>query len=59
MWPLGKKSWDTLWSILTPSSASGETSEDDHSHIETLLDPDLVHDSYHLQSQHILPQVIS
>lgn len=44
--------------VLTSSSAGGETFEDDHPHVQTLLDPDLVHDADDLQSQHVLPQVV-
>lgn len=47
------------WNVLTSSSSSGETFEDDHPHVQTLLDPDLVHDPDHLQSQHVLAQVVS
>ena len=45
--------------VLTSSSARGETFEDDHPHVQALLDPDLVHDADHLQGQHVLPQVVS
>lgn len=44
---------------LTSSSTSGEAFEDDHSHVQALLDPDFVHDPDDLQGQHVLPQVVS
>lgn len=46
-------------SVLTSSSACGEAFEDDHPHVHTLLDPDLVHYADHLQGQHVLSQVVS
>lgn len=42
----------------TSASAGGAAPEQDHPHVQTLLDPDLVHDADHLQGQHVLPQVV-
>lgn len=45
-------------SQLTPAPASGEAAEDDHAHIQPLLDPDLAHDANHLQGEHVLAKVV-
>lgn len=45
-------------SRLTPPPASGEAAENDHAHVQPLLDPDLAHDANHLQGEHVLAKVV-
>lgn len=45
-------------SQLTSAPARGEAAEDDHAHVQPLLDPDLAHDANHLQGQHVLAKVV-
>lgn len=45
--------------IRTSAPTGGEATEDDHPHVQALLDPDFVHDADDLQGEHVLPQVIS
>lgn len=45
--------------MFTSAPSCREAAEDDHPHVKSLLDPDLIHDPNDLQRQHVLPQVIS
>lgn len=45
--------------VVTFVFACRNTLEIDHAQIQTLLQPDSIHDTDHLKSQHVLPQVFT
>lgn len=45
-------------SVLTLGFSCGQTSINDHLHIQALLKPDVVHHLNNLQNKHILPKII-
>lgn len=49
----------TFQSILTLTFSRGQTSINDHLHIQALLQPNIVHHLNNLQNKHILTKIIS